>query len=103
MRRFLFCPLVFDGVGGQGSQSQYSYDGEGYCQDKDLGDNEVADADGDAVGEIVEPMVDEPPTGGQGDEGGDDGQADEVAGYETKDVEFSRAQDLADANFLCSL
>ena len=34
---------------------------EGDGEDKDLGEKEVADADGDAVGEIVEPMVNEPP------------------------------------------
>ena len=69
---------VFYGVGCQGAECEGPDNDEGDQEDQRLGQDEGANADGYPISEIVEPAMDQPPAQGQGDKGGDEGEADKI-------------------------
>ena len=98
----LFRSQAFRRVGGQGAEGEAADDSKGDTQDHAFGEQERTGVDGDPVGEIVQPAVDEPPAYRQGEGRGDEGEADEVVCYQAENGEIAGAEHLTDADLFGS-
>src|SRR5882757_7358955 len=98
----LFSSQCFYGIRGSGPQGQQANDGKCDQQDDRFGHKKSPDADRDTIGEIFQPAIDQPPAKGQGNEGGDGCEPDEMTRYQGQDIGLAGAQDFADPDLLCA-